>query len=151
MKKLYILLLFVAMSAFTANSQTFFLEGFELPFPPEGWTIDAHAANWSANASVNAGGASPEARFSWEPQFNGDSRLISLPVDLTGYTTVAFSFKHMIDHYGGAYSVGVATRSGGGSWTSVWEIVNPPASVSGEEVEISTADYKLTQKVMLSR
>ena len=34
-------------------------------FPPTGWTIDAHATNWSAKVSGNAGGSAPEARFSF--------------------------------------------------------------------------------------
>jgi len=136
MKTLYILLLLIATSSFTVNSQTFFLEDFSGGVPPTGWSIDAHAGNWSANPSANAGGTAPEARFSWDPSFVGDSRLISDTVDLTGYTTVSFSFNHMIDHYGGAYTVGVATRSGGGDWSSVWELVNP-SSVPAEEVGIS--------------
>lgn len=144
MKKLYILLLFIATTAFTVNSQTFFTEDFSSGVPPTGWSIDTLAGNWSANPSNNAGGTAPEARFAWDPPFVSDSRLISLPVDLTGYTAVTFSFKHMIDHYGGDYSVGVATRSGGGVWSSVWELVNP-SGVAAEEVEISISNGDVGQ------
>ena len=50
----------------------------------------------------------------------------------------------MIDHYEGAYTVGVATRSGGGDWSSVWELVNP-TGVPAEEVEISISNGDIGQ------
>lgn len=103
-------------------------------FPPDGWTIDAHNTNWSANPSNNAGGIQPEARFNWSPQFTGDSRLISPAIDLTGVTALKIKFRHNLDHYGGAYTIGVATRSGGGSWNVIWSVVNPSASIPATQV-----------------
>ena len=85
-----------------------------------GWTIDAQAGNWSAVQSVNAGGIAPEARMSWTPQFNATTRLISPTIDISGQENVVVQFKHAIDHYGGAYTVGLATRSEGGEWNTVW-------------------------------
>ena len=81
------------------------------------------------NPSNNAGGTAPEARFNWSPQFVGDSRLISPAINTTGNTTIATEFKYNLDHYGGAYTIGVATRSGGGPWNTVWSIVNPTGSI----------------------
>jgi hypothetical protein len=111
-------------------------------FPPTGWTIDAHDGNWSANTSNNAGGIAPEARFNWSPQFVGDSRLMCPPMDLTGVTNLKVEFKHNLDHYGGPYTIGAATRSGGGAWNVVWEMVDPTGSVPAttEVVTINNAD-----------
>ena len=111
-------------------------------FPPTGWTIDAYAGNWSANSSNNAGGIAPEARFNWSPQFVGDSRLMCPPMDLTGVTDLKVEFKHNLDHYGGPYTIGAATRSGGGNWNVVWEMVDPTGSVPAttEVVTITNAD-----------
>ena len=123
-------------------AQTHSFEDFGGTFPPAGWTIDAHADNWSANSSNNAGGTAPEARFNWSPQFTGDSRLICPPTDLTGVTDLKVEFKYNLDHYGGPYTIGAATRSGGGSWNVVWEVVNPSASVPAttEYVTINNSD-----------
>jgi len=110
-------------------AQTYLTEDFSSgTFPPAGWTIDGYATNWSANASNNAGGTAPEARFAWSNNV-GESRLICPPTDLTGVTDLKVEFKHMLDHFGGPYTIGVATRSGGGNWNTVWEVVDPTANV----------------------
>ncbi len=118
-------------------------------FPPTGWTIDAHATNWGAKVSGNAGGSAPEARFSWSPQFVGDSRLISPAIDLTGVQNLAVEFKHSLDHYGGNYMIGIATRSGGGVWTEVWTLRNPTSSLPGELIranitnDLNSSDFQI--------
>lgn len=109
-------------------------------FPPIDWSIDDHSGNWSRNNSNFAGGTAPEAMFSWNPQFNGDSRLISPAFDLTGTNTVTLTFKHSIDHYGGAYTVGVATRSGNGSWNTVWSMQGTEVIEEDKILTISNSD-----------
>ncbi len=137
-------MLLLAAVAFTSKAQVFFEESFEL-MPPVNWTIDDHVSNWDANASANAGGTAPEGRFTWDPSFVGESHLYSPEIDLTGYSMVSFSFLHMIDHYGGNYTVGIATRSGGGEWNTVWEKANPSGSIPAEEVEISITNNDVGQ------
>jgi len=139
-----ILFLFLVPSLLMA--QTYFDVDFNGAFPPTGWTIDAHAGNWSAVSTNNAGGTAPEARFNWSPQFTGDSRLISPTINTTGNTTVTTEFKYNLDHYGGAYTIGVATRSGGGAWNTVWSLVNPTGSVPAttEVVTINNSDVGAT-------
>lgn len=135
MKKNYLLVLLMAVSCWI-SAQTFVSEDFSSgTMPPAGWSIDLNAANWSAEASVNAGGVAPEAQLNWDPQFNGMTRLISPTVDLTGITSIKLMFKHFLDDYAGTgYSIGVATRSGGGAWNDVWT-ANPTGNV-GPEVRI---------------
>jgi hypothetical protein len=143
MKKL-ILFLFLVPSLLMA--QSYFNIDFTGSFPPTGWTIDAHATNWSAVSTNNSGGTAPEARFNWSPQFVGDSRLISPAINTTGNTTVTTEFKYNLDHYGGAYTIGAATRSGGGAWNVVWQIVNPTGSIPAttEIVTINNSDVGAT-------
>lgn len=142
MKKIYLVTLLMAVTAL-ASAQTFLSEDFSAgTMPPAGWTIDAHSANWSADASSNAGGSAPEAVMFYDPAFNGASRLISPAIDLTGQTSVKLMFKHFLDDYSGsAYSLGAATRSGGGAWTTVWS-VSPTGDVGPEEqiVDIENSD-----------
>ncbi len=143
MKKL-LLFLFLVPSLLMA--QSYFDVDFSGSFPPAGWTIDAHATNWSAVSTNNSGGTAPEARFNWSPQFTGDSRLISPATNTTGATTVTVEFKYNLDHYGGAYTIGVSTRSGGGSWNVVWSLVNPTGSIPAttEVVTINNSDVGAT-------
>jgi hypothetical protein len=149
MKKM-ILFFVLFLSPSLLMAQTYFIEDFGSGFPPSGWTIDAHATNWSANASNNAGGTAPEARFNWSPQFTGESRLISPTTDLTGVTDLKVEFRYNLDHYGGNYTIGVATRSGGGNWNVVWEIVNPTASIPAtteyvtiNNSNVGTSDFQI--------
>lgn len=122
MKKITLLLLVGFTYISGINAQLLNEDFSGASFPPSGWSIDNHDANWSQETTNHAGGVAPEARFSWEPQFNGDSRFISPTIDLTGVNAVTLRFKHNINHYDGAYTVGVATRSGNGAWTSVWSM-----------------------------
>lgn len=142
MKKIYLLTLLTAVSCWL-SAQTFLYEDFSAgTMPPAGWTIDAHSANWSAASSGNAGGIAPEARLNYSPQFNGITRLISPAIDLTGFTSVKVMFKQFLDDYAGsAYSIGIATRSGGGAWNIAWSM-NPTGDVGPEEriVDISNSD-----------
>jgi hypothetical protein len=142
MKKIYLLTLLMAVSCWV-SAQTIIYEDFSSgTFPPAGWTIDAHSANWSAQSSANAEGVAPEAVLNYSPTFNGATRLISPPIDMTGYTSVVLSFKHFLDDYSGAaYAIGIATRSGGGAWNISWDS-SPTGDVGPEEHihEITTSD-----------
>jgi hypothetical protein len=149
MKKIYLLTLLMAVS-FWLSAQTFVFEDFSSgTFPPAGWTIDAHSGNWTAEASANAGGAAPEAQLNWDPEFNGFTRLISPAVDLTGITSIKLMFKHFLDDYAGSdYSIGAASRSGGGDWNIVWSMT-PTGDVGPEELildisnsDVGTADFQ---------
>ncbi len=141
MKKFYKFLFLVLLVPAVLSAQNYFNVDFSGTFPPAGWTIDAHSGNWSAHGSNNAGCTAPEAMFNYSPTFTGDSRLISPTIDLTGVTSLYVQFNHMVDHYTSPYTVGVATRSGGGSWNVVWS-VSPSASIPAtqEIVNINNSD-----------
>jgi hypothetical protein len=133
MKFLYTFYLILS-SSLLLSAQPLFTVDFSTGSPPAGWTIDLQAGNWSAVNSLNAGGAAPELRFNYSPSFTGTTHFISPSVDLTGQTSVSLQFKHKIDHYGGAYTVGVATRSNSGAWNTVWSKVNPTSDIQGDEI-----------------
>lgn len=147
MKKLLLLFAFQLLCVYGFSQAVVHCnEGFS-SVPPTGWTIDANASNWSSSSSTNAGGVAPEAHFYWSPQMNGTTRLISPSYDLTGVTHLMLIFKHALSHYSGAYTIGVATRSGTGSWNTVWSMVNPTSSFNGASVgvEITNADLGSSQ------
>ncbi len=126
MKRLlhYFALVFV-LGVFTSQGQVFVSEDFSSgTFPPSGWSISAQTGNWSAVATSNAGGTPPEARLSWDPQFNGQSYFILPAIDLTDIHDgpLYVSFKHALDHYGGAAQIGFAYRADGGNWVNLWAL-----------------------------
>lgn len=141
MKRIVIVLLILLVPALV-SAQTFLSEDFSRGVPPNGWSADSHSANWHSGSSNEAGGSVPELVFDWDPQFNGTTRFMSPRVDLTGVTGLKIEFKYNVDHYGGAYTIGIATRAGNGSWHNVWTIVNPSNSIPAttEVVNINNSD-----------
>lgn len=139
MKKLYILLIMTIGISIALNAQIFLEEGFDdLDMPPNGWELDGAANQWGISASIYAGGSAPEGRFTHITQTN-TARLISPEIDLTGNSSVMLGFKHKsFDNLGTGYSIGVATRSGGGDWNIVWEVM--PTENIGPEGKIISID-----------
>lgn len=143
MKKFTVLLfgILINFSVFAQKGTELFNEDFSNGVPPTGWTIDDMASQWSQSSSTNAGGTAPEARLAYITGTH-TTRLISPETDLTGLTSVIFSFRHFLDDYSGSgYTIGVATRSGGGSWTDAWT-VSPTGNIGPEtnDIIISNSD-----------
>jgi hypothetical protein len=145
MRNIYILLFLLGL-AVSASAQTYLSEDFSSGnMPPTGWSIESLQAQWSVSGSNAAGGTAPEAKFSYT---NGvtTTRLITPDIDLTGLTTVTLMFNYMYDWYANpAPLIGVATRHGGGAWTSVWE-ANPTGNLGPETkiLSISNSDVGTT-------
>ena len=143
MKKKLHLAAFLIMFSVMVSAQSLLTEDFsDGTMPPSGWTIDAHSANWYNESTHNAGGTAPEALFYYAPSFVDVSRLISPVLNTEGYTSLTLSFNHFLDDYAGTgYSLGVATRSAGGSWNDVWT-VSPTGNIGPvlKVLEISNSD-----------
>jgi hypothetical protein len=130
-------LLFITAMCYVllSNGQVYLSEDFSSGMmPPSGWTIDGYPAQWTNEATDNAGGIAPEAMFTWIEVDNATSRLISPVVDLTGVPDLKLYFTYYYDFYDVDCSIGVATRFGTGEWTSVWEF--EPLQSTGPEVKI---------------
>lgn len=144
MKKtlLFALTLFLSVSVFAQNRTSLLNESFNASSMPAGWQImDLGSSNWSVSASQKAGGAPNEMLLNYNPSFNGTSRLVTPAVDLTGVSSVVFSFKHYLDNYSGSHTLGIATSSdNGATWNQAWSQVysNDGNYVVAENVE--TAD-----------
>ncbi len=117
------------------NAQIYIDESFDAAqMPPDGWSLDGYENQWGTSNSTYSGGDAPEGRYA-RTTATGVTRFISPEVDLSGETSVMFSFKHVVfDRTSTDYSVGVATRSGGGSWNIVWEIF--PTDDVGPETQL---------------
>lgn len=139
MQKMKNTVLFLAfcITCLSSAGQVFVHEDFsDGGMPPDGWSVSSHAVNWSVSQTNNAGGEVPEARFTWSPSFVGESRLISPSIDLSGNESgmLVISFRHMLDHYGGPYTIGMAFRSRGGPWETLWSEVNPQGNIPASHI-----------------
>lgn len=129
-------------TAMTAQNRAVLLqESFDDSSLPNGWSIVGQNSNWSVSATNNAGGQANEMKLDWSPQFNGMTRLVTPAVDLTGYSSVIFSFKHALDNYSGTNSIGVATSSDGGTtWNQAWTTGFGSSGSWAESIEVNTTD-----------
>ena len=110
-------------SATMAQTRNILLEElFDAPTMPSGWYISEEGTdNWSISPSTFSGGDPNEIELMWYPSFNGTSRLVSPAIDLTGISSVGFSFKHALDNFEGTHTIGIATSSNGGAtWNEAW-------------------------------
>lgn len=124
MKKYLLLFAFLVFSTFSVKSQVVLTEDFGSgTFPPTGWSISAQPGNWATVPTANAGGQAPEARLNWTPQFTGLTQLITPSINVSENTTgvLSVSFRHMVDHYGSNFQIGLAYRVNNGSWVNIWE------------------------------
>ena len=138
MKRILLSAIMLVFAGLLSQAQVILDEDFSSgTFPPEGWNISAHANNWAVSGTANAGGQAPEAHFTWTPQFNAISRLESPSMDLSSNETglVSISFRHMVDHYGGPYTLGLAYSENGGTWQTLWSI-SPSANVSAQTISL---------------
>ncbi len=111
---------------------------------PDGWSADTHSNNWVIYNGNDAQGTAPELMFYWNPQFNGDTKLITSVYDLSAYSTVVLSFKQFISDYSGGYTIGVATTSDGGTtWHAVWA-ATPDGDIGPEIKDIIIDNSDLT-------
>jgi len=115
----------------------YLIEEYFETFPPTGWTTEG-GNNWQGNNGNSAGGESPEAQFNWSPSTVATQRLISQVINTTGNATLALSFQHMLDDYGGGYSLKVQTTSDGSTWNDAWS-VNPTGDIPAELLELDVA------------
>ena len=96
--------------------------------PPQAWSLEAFSNEqynpWAIdNFDVlsDAGGVIPEARFLYFLPATGTSRLISPVIDLSGVSQASLTFRNsfVLDSFGS--TIGIAIRSGSGSWNVVWQ------------------------------
>ena len=143
MKKtlLFAFALLFAIGMMAQNRAVLLQESFDGTSMPAGWSINGQNNNWSVSATNNAGGQPNEMHLTWSPQFNGMTRLVSPAVDLTGVSSVVFSFKHALDNYSGSNTIGIATSSDGGStWNQGWSQGYSTSSSWSVSQEITTPD-----------
>ena len=132
------------VSAVTAQNRAVLLqESFDGNSMPQGWSVNGMGtSNWSISASQQAGGVPNELMLYYSPTFNGTSRMMMPAVDLTGVQSAVVSFKHFLDNYSGANTIGIATTSDGGTtWNQAWQQSYSTSAQYEVVQEVSTSDF----------
>lgn len=153
MRKAFAFVLVFFSFTILVAQQTFIDEDFSGTWPPEGWTISAQASNWSVVNTANAGGTAPELRFSWTPQFIGETRLITESIDLSSadVSMLVFSFKHRVFNFSGNYQIGVSARTKQGAWTNLWsQTVTGNIPAQTRAIQITDPDLLSSDELQLS-
>ncbi len=126
-------------------SQTFVDESFNSSELPSGWTTsEIGASNWKVSLTTYSGGDGNELKLAWDPKFEGCTRLITTPFDLSGIDTITVSFKHFFDNYkDNEYinTIGIATSSDeGATWNIGWSQEYTITGVYDVKVRFTTPD-----------
>ena len=104
------------------------------------WTSEGPLGNtnWTIQNSTTAGGASPELRLSWNPDFNGLSKLKSCAIPVLSNRNYTISLKHMLDFFATTsptLGMGVSYDNGI-TYTSIWSFT-PTSDVGPETIQAS--------------
>ena len=107
--------------------------------PPSNW----HQQNigsgigslWSFSATNYAGGSSYELRCSWSSINPGTTRLITPPLNTTGFSILRLRFKHFLDAYGTGCVLKIQTSSDGSVWTDeAWSVATTSSDIGPQTV-----------------
>ncbi len=143
MKKTLLLTIALLLSVAISAQTVLINETFDSAEMPEGWTIMGVAlTNWTISKTNMAGGEANEIKLGWNPQFDGISRLVTTPIDLTNIKSLKINIDHYFEPYASNSStLGIATSSdGGSSWNVGWSRMYNVKGKYNEEIMIETSD-----------
>ena len=141
---LTIALLFSAM-VFAQNRATFVDESFNGSELPDGWTTsEVGTNNWKISLTTYSGGDGNELKLSWDPKFEGVTRLITTPFNLSEVEEMVVSFKHFFDNFRDnefTHTIGIATSSdNGATWNTGWSQEYTMTGVYDVKATFTTSD-----------
>ncbi len=123
-----------------ADAGLLIMEDFSGTWPPAGWTTSG-GTNWIQGTGNNAGGEAPEAEFYWSPSTVALQRLITMPVNTSGFDELQLEFKHALSYFSASFTIGVQTTSDGTTWNTAWDMtVTANINATTETIDINTPD-----------
>lgn len=144
MKKtlLFAVALTISTAMMAQSRNVLIQESFDGNTMPAGWNVMGLGTNnWTVSQSLFAGGMPNELHLYYDPSFNGISRMVMPAVDLTGISEVNVGFKHSLNNYSGAHTLGIATTSDdGATWNVGWSQSYSTSSSWEVSEAISTPD-----------
>ncbi len=142
MKKTLLLTLAILLSVAVKAQEVLINETFDSAEMPEGWTIMGEAlTNWSISETNMSGGEANEIKLGWNPQFNGISRLVTTPLNLSDVKSLKINVDHYFEHYNNESVLGFATSSDeGNTWHVGWSLSYDETGRYSVEQSIVTSD-----------
>ena len=136
------LILFFLLTASFLLGEIIIDEDFGGTFPPDGWTTYSSSGqiNWQQGTGNYAGGTEPEAEFYWSPSTTAVQRLISLPVNTVGATSLDLEFIHTNNDFSGDYAIRLETSSDGNNWNIVTTFPSSDFTAVQEQITIMNPD-----------
>ena len=140
-----LLLTIVLLFSTIAFAQTFVDESFNKSELPDGWTTsEVGASNWKLSSTTYSGGDTKELMLAWSPIFEGTTRIITTPFDLSGIDEMTVSFKHFFDNFKDnefSHTIGIATSSDEGeTWNVGWSQAYTVTGVYDVKANFTTPD-----------
>ena len=144
MKKTLLLTIALVLST-VLFSQTFVDESFNGSELPNGWsTSENGASNWMISATTYSGGDGNELKLAEVPAFEGITRLITTPFNLSNVDEMTVSFKHLFTNFKNGvftHTIGIATSSDNGeTWNTGWSQEYTMTGVYDVETKFTTPD-----------
>ena len=144
MKKTLLLTIALVLST-VLFSQTFVDESFNGSELPNGWsTSENGASNWMISATTYSGGDGNELKLAEVPAFEGITRLITTPFNLSNVDEMTVSFKHLFTNFKNGvftHTIGIATSSDNGeTWNTGWSQEYTMTGVYDIETKFTTPD-----------
>jgi hypothetical protein len=118
-----------------------FNESFSRLILPPDWTTQKEGTGivekWAISETSFSGGSPNEALYSWQDVDPGTSRLVTPPIDTTGYSVLNLSFKHVLETFNsGGITIQIQTSPDGSTWTDeAWSVLTASSDTGPETVQ----------------
>jgi hypothetical protein len=118
-----------------------FSESFSGLILPADWTTRNEGTGivekWAISETAFSGGSPNEAIYSWQDVDPGTSRLVTPPIDTTGYSVLNMSFKHVLETFNsGGITIKIQTSPDGSTWTDeAWSVLTASSNTGPETVQ----------------
>jgi hypothetical protein len=85
---------------------------------------------WAVSTTINAGGSPNEMKCTWQNINPGVNRLVTIPFNTQGMSSLNLSFRHMLDAYGTGCTLRVQSSADGINWTNEsWSVATTATNI----------------------
>lgn len=111
-----------------------FTENFNSSAMPNCWSVQASGTganpNWTVSNTSNAGGSAYEMKSSYQNINPATTRLVTPPLNTTGYAQLDLTFRHMLDAYGTGVTLNIQSSTDAVTWTDeIWSVAGTSSNI----------------------
>lgn len=90
---------------------------------------------WAVSTTTNAGGSANEMKCTWQNINPGINRLVTIPFNTQGMSSLNLNFRHMLDAFGTGCTLRVQSSSDGINWTNEsWSVATTATNIAATTV-----------------